>query len=190
MMRQAACTHARLVVDFLCAAARRSRGCSTSHTRKNALEKCGPPAGGESDSAEAWFPSWFPAAYDLVTEVQFFLKDFRQARTSFLLPKSLVLCLNRASTGAPAHEHQLVLPPMMTVSLLRIARAIRRQGRCAARSRAAGQLLGRQGGAGGAQRRRACELVCKGGRLPPRGPWRPRRAGLHPPARALPGPQG
>jgi len=96
MMRQAACTHARLVVDFLCAAARRLRGCSTSHTRKNALEKCGPPAGGESDSAEAWFPSWFPAAYDLVTDVQFFLKDFRQARTSFLLPKSLVLCLNRA----------------------------------------------------------------------------------------------
>ncbi len=50
------------------------------------LTEWGQLAGGESDSAESWFPSWFPAAYDLVTEAQFFLKDFRQARISVLLP--------------------------------------------------------------------------------------------------------
>lgn len=35
----------------------------------------------ESDmhGATAWLPGWFPAAYDLATEVQFFLEDYQQA---------------------------------------------------------------------------------------------------------------
>ena len=35
------------------------------------------PAEGRS---EEWFPDWYPATYDLATEVQFFVKHFREVR--------------------------------------------------------------------------------------------------------------
>ena len=37
-------------------------------------------AAAASDSRADFFPSWFPATYDLATEPQFFLQDYRQVR--------------------------------------------------------------------------------------------------------------
>ena len=90
-MRQASCMHAGPFFELaVCCCTAPQRLQRLTCTGERAWQNLVDLAGGESGSAEAWLPSWFPAAYDLVTEVQFFLKDFRQARTSILLVNLLV----------------------------------------------------------------------------------------------------
>ena len=37
-----------------------------------------------SASCQHWHPAWFPATYDLATEVQYFIKDYAEVRTECL----------------------------------------------------------------------------------------------------------
>ena len=34
-------------------------------------------------SCQHWHPAWFPATYDLTTEVQYFIKDYAEVRTEY-----------------------------------------------------------------------------------------------------------
>ena len=58
-------------------------GCIVPDVRDASVQVIPRPGAGASDAASQdpsdWLPAWFPASYDLATEVHFFLKDYHQA---------------------------------------------------------------------------------------------------------------
>ena len=58
-----------------------------------------------SQDPSDWLPAWFPASYDLATEVHFFLKDYQQA-----CPGYHTVCIAVAHAVAPCYIAQHSIP--------------------------------------------------------------------------------
>eukprot|EP00891_Asterochloris_glomerata_P003636 jgi/Astpho2/3636/Aster-x0173 len=51
------------------------------HSHQQAAQ--GPAEASDGASCQHWHPAWFPATYDLATEVQYFIKDYAEVRTEY-----------------------------------------------------------------------------------------------------------
>ena len=83
-------------------------------TARRLLRTCSSVAEDSDDPAEdcrwgsvsTWHPWWLPATYDLATEVQFFLKDYREVRYVLLArPDATPFAITSSCCSEAARQH-------------------------------------------------------------------------------------